>query len=140
MAEYNIGRILPLYKGAWNSTTTFNKLDIVYYGGSSYVALASSKNAPPSSSSSVWQIVASKGNTGEKGEKGEKGDTGSSATITDGSVTTAKIADGAVSEAKLSTSLQQTLDNLERNFDGAYDAIQDIEDTLNPIPSQVTQK
>ena len=54
MAVYNIGRILPIFKGTWNSSTSYNKLDVVYYSGNSYIASASSKGAMPSTTSSVW--------------------------------------------------------------------------------------
>lgn len=57
MAQINIGRILPIFKGNWVSTTKYTKLDVVYYNGSSYVALADNTNTTPRNSM-PWQLVA----------------------------------------------------------------------------------
>lgn len=135
MAEYNIGRILPIFKGTWNSSTSYSKLDVVYHSGNSYVASASSKGAIPSTTSSVWQILAAKGDTGATGAKGDKGE---AAVITDGCITTAKIANGAVTNAKLSTEVKNTLSWLETNFNGSADKISTLEEIVEPLPSAIT--
>lgn len=62
MSTFNLGRILPMFKGTWSSSTNYNQLDIVYYNGSSYVAknsVTSGGNNP--SINNNWQIVAMKG-------------------------------------------------------------------------------
>ena len=60
MAQYNLGRFLPIFKGQYNSSVTYSPLDIVYYGGSSYVCKSTSLNHVPTNTS-YWQIVAVKG-------------------------------------------------------------------------------
>ena len=62
MSTFNLGRILPMFKGTWSSSNSYNQLDIVYYNGSSYVAknsVTSGGNNP--SINNNWQIVAMKG-------------------------------------------------------------------------------
>ncbi len=62
-----IGRVQPLYKGEWSSTKSYDKLDNVIYEGSTYVSLQTNNIAhtPNVASSSYWQLIASKGNTGD---------------------------------------------------------------------------
>lgn len=65
-----IGRVQPLFKGTWDSITSYEKLDNVIYNGSTFIAL---KNVPAGISpenASYWQMIASKGDS-------IKGDTGS---------------------------------------------------------------
>ena len=61
MAQIDLGRILPVFKGKYNELTQYEKLDIVYYKGSSYVANSNMKGIAPDStaSSNTWQLVAS---------------------------------------------------------------------------------
>ena len=62
MSTFNLGRILPMFKGTWSSSNSYNQLDIVYHDGSSYVAknsVTSGGNNP--SINNNWQIVAMKG-------------------------------------------------------------------------------
>lgn len=83
-----IGRIVPIPQGDWNSNRSYNKLDIVYKDGVSYIA---KKNIPPATpipplfenenhefeptSNEYWQVLA-KGTAGIQGEPGEKGEQG----------------------------------------------------------------
>ena len=61
MAQIDLGRILPVFKGKYNELTQYEKLDIVYYKGSSYVANSNMKGIAPDStvSGNTWQLVAS---------------------------------------------------------------------------------
>lgn len=61
MAQIDLGRILPIFRGIYVNTTNYEKLDIVYYKGSSYVANSNMKGIAPDSTASnnTWQIVAS---------------------------------------------------------------------------------
>ena len=61
MAQIDLGRILPVFKGKYNELTQYEKLDIVYYKGSSYVANSNMKGIAPDSAgtSNTWQLVAS---------------------------------------------------------------------------------
>ena len=64
-------------KGAWTSGT-YNNLDVVTLGGSSYMCVKDGTTTNPETLDG-WEILAEKGETGAKGdrgEKGEKGDTG----------------------------------------------------------------
>ncbi len=64
------------FKGAYNGATTYHFGNIVYYEGSSYVALQDALNKIPASQPTYWQIIAAKGEKGDKGDKGETGATG----------------------------------------------------------------
>lgn len=72
-----IGRVVPFYKGEWNSLVSYEKLDNVLYNGNTYIALKNvpSGIAPVDITSEYWQMVASKGDS-------IKGDTGSFAAPT----------------------------------------------------------
>ena len=60
--QINIGRILPIFKGQWDSSTTYSKLDVVLQEGCSWVALRANTNVEPNlSHDSDWLMVASKG-------------------------------------------------------------------------------
>lgn len=61
MAQIDLGRILPIFRGIYVNTTNYEKLDIVYYKGSSYVANSNMKGIAPDSAgtSNTWQLVAS---------------------------------------------------------------------------------
>ena len=61
MAQIDLGRILPVFKGKYNELTQYEKLDIVYYKGSSYVANSNMKGIAPDSTgiNNTWQLVAS---------------------------------------------------------------------------------
>lgn len=60
----NLGRVLLILRGDWDSVTDYSKLDVVSYGGSSYVA----KDVVPAGTSvndtDYWQLLALKGVTG----------------------------------------------------------------------------
>ena len=58
--NYNLGRVLPIFKGTYSSTTNYVPLDIVYYNGSSYVCKQNAQNKVPTNTT-YWQIVALKG-------------------------------------------------------------------------------
>ena len=61
MAQIDLGRILPIFRGIYVNTTNYEKLDIVYYKGSSYVANSNMRGIAPDSTASgnTWQLVAS---------------------------------------------------------------------------------
>lgn len=72
-----IGRVQPIFKGTWDSTLSYTKLDNVLYNGSTYIAI---QNAPAGANpgtegSPYWRMIASKGDS-------IKGDTGSFGTPT----------------------------------------------------------
>lgn len=58
MAVYNLGRICPAWKGNWDSATQYYKMDVVFHGGNSYIALADNKNSEPSETNTNWSCIA----------------------------------------------------------------------------------
>ena len=81
MAEtFNLGKIALTPKGVFSTYTTYEKLDVVTYNGSSYIALRTTTgNIPVPNGSVYWQMIAEKGSTGDRGQ---------APTITLGTVTT----------------------------------------------------
>lgn len=62
MSTYNLGRILPVFKGNWESSYNYFPLDVVLYNSSSYVAksnIAAGGNNP--SNNTNWQMIAASG-------------------------------------------------------------------------------
>jgi len=54
MAIVNVGRVRPIWKGTWSSSTAYVKDDIVFHDNSSWIATASSTNSSPSIGNSDW--------------------------------------------------------------------------------------
>ena len=67
------------WQGEWSSATTYTQNEAVQYNGTAYVCLQGNSNIIPSSNTSVWSVMASKGDTGTDG---------ASATVSIGTVTT----------------------------------------------------
>lgn len=57
MTTYNIGRIGLRIRGDYNNTAEYEKLDVVYYGGSSYVAKFTVTGIAPDNGE-YWQLLA----------------------------------------------------------------------------------
>ena len=66
-----IGRVIPFYKGEWDSTISYKKLDSVLYNGSTYIALKDVTAGIAPSSTEYWQMIASKGGRGDTGSFGQ---------------------------------------------------------------------
>ena len=58
MATIDIGKIKPVFKGAYNNSTAYVLDDIVYYNGSSYVAKQSTTGNVPTNGT-YWNVLAS---------------------------------------------------------------------------------
>lgn len=72
MTTINLGRVRPVYKGAWDAVATYEAYDFVLYQGSAYLALQNvPANYVPTTQTTHWVLF------GAKGEKGDTGDTGS---------------------------------------------------------------
>lgn len=72
MATINLGRIKPIWQGAWDSGTSYVADDIVYYNSSAWIAQASNTNSAPSGVNANWELMAlgsdipsQSGNTGK---------------------------------------------------------------------------
>lgn len=75
------GRIGFVIKGNYDNNITYEFLDVVFFGDSSYVAKKETIGHEPENSNEYWQILAKtalgpKGDTGAAGPQGPKGDTG----------------------------------------------------------------
>lgn len=70
MATYNLGRVLPRFRGQWDPTINYDKLDVVYFEGSSYMAISDNINKRPDENESDWVLSAAKGEPGEPGKDG----------------------------------------------------------------------
>ncbi|HWW22292.1 MAG TPA: DNRLRE domain-containing protein [Edaphobacter sp.] len=71
------------YKGAWVAGTGYVANDAVSFGGSTYLALATSLGSQPDLNPVLWGVLA------QAGSAGPSGPTGAAATVSVGSVTTA---------------------------------------------------
>ena len=54
MATVNLGRIKPIWKGAWNSSTQYIADDIVSYNNATWIAVTTSTNSAPANGNSNW--------------------------------------------------------------------------------------
>ena len=54
MARYTIGRILPIFQGNWDSTQSYDKLDIVLKGIVSYVSNVDNNTSEPTANNNSW--------------------------------------------------------------------------------------
>lgn len=61
MGQINLGRVMPNYIGAWNSTREYYNLDVVSYSGCSYLCKRTNKNSAPSETNTNWVLLAQKG-------------------------------------------------------------------------------
>lgn len=78
----SLGRVVPLYKGSYNASTVYNKLDVVFYEetGSSYISIIDLNSGhTPANNPSYWQLIASQGGRGPQGVSGGFGSTTASA-------------------------------------------------------------
>lgn len=75
MAKQILGRVSVLFKGEYEPTTNYEKLDIVSYNGSSYACLKESVGVLPTDTN-YWQLVAERGQQGIQGERGLQGEQG----------------------------------------------------------------
>lgn len=76
MAEKNLGKVAVTTGGVYSSTTTYDKLTIVSYNGSSYISKSAVPTGTPPTNTTYWQMVAEKGATGAQGPAGPAGATG----------------------------------------------------------------
>lgn len=58
MGVINIGRVLPMFLGDYDNAHNYERMDIVYYNGSTWVATGNSVGSAPSSENEDWFLVA----------------------------------------------------------------------------------
>lgn len=68
-----LGRVVPLFKGLYDSAATYTKLDVVTDGGSSYILVDNSAKGQPPAGGFPWQKIAEKGGQGDPGAQGPAG-------------------------------------------------------------------
>ena len=71
----DLGKVAYLSKGAYSSSTQYEKNDVVTYEGSSYVSLQATQGNTPTNTT-YWQLIAEKGAKGDTGATGQTGATG----------------------------------------------------------------
>ncbi len=64
MADTIIGKVCVTPKGTYNATTDYEPLDIVTYGGSSYIVRTATRGITPAPGVSVYQQLAARGAEG----------------------------------------------------------------------------
>lgn len=74
----NLGKVMITPKGVYSPSTSYERLDVVTYGGSAFIALQPVQGVTPVAGE-FWGLLVSKG---DKGDKGDTGNTGSPPTIT----------------------------------------------------------
>ena len=62
MINTDLGKVVLLPTGNWDSTTTYSFLDFVYYNGKSYVAKKEVPIGVTTGNEEYWQILASPNN------------------------------------------------------------------------------
>lgn len=73
-ASTALGRVQPIYKGEYNPSTIYHRLDNVYYEGNTYLCKVDSiSGVAPAEISNYWQLVAHKGEQGDQGITGSFG-------------------------------------------------------------------
>lgn len=71
------GKVMRV-RGTFNRDTKYEQLDVVAYGGSTFVATEDNPGEIPGPG---WKLLASAGGRGRKGERGEKGEPGAATSV-----------------------------------------------------------
>lgn len=102
-ASTALGRVQPIYKGEYNPSTIYHRLDNVYYEGNTYLCKVDNiSGIAPAEISNYWQLVAHKGDQGEQGITGSFGTpTGSAEVLPSGSTPTITVAASGPDTAKV---------------------------------------
>lgn len=61
MATYTLGKFIMRVRGSYNSSSTYNTLDIVYYNGGSYVCKSDNTQNKIPTNTTYWQQLAAPG-------------------------------------------------------------------------------
>lgn len=57
MAEYNIGKVIPQFKGRYNNKETYEDLDVVAHENKTFISLVNGNKEIPSEESSKWRLL-----------------------------------------------------------------------------------
>ncbi len=61
MATLNLGRLKPVFRGAWNNATAYNVDDIVVRNNQSSISIQAGTNQDPASATAYWTLMAAAG-------------------------------------------------------------------------------
>ena len=65
MATLNLGRLKPVFRSTWNSSTAYNVDDIVVRNNQSYISIQAGTNQDPATATAYWTLMAAKGADGD---------------------------------------------------------------------------
>lgn len=57
MAEYNLGKVIPQFKGRYDKKETYEDLDVVLFENKTYISLVNNNKETPSEESTKWRII-----------------------------------------------------------------------------------
>lgn len=57
MAEYNIGKVIPNYRGRYDKKETYEHLSVVLFENKTYISLVNNNKETPSEESTKWRII-----------------------------------------------------------------------------------
>lgn len=130
MARQNLGRVAMVSKGEYSSATSYEKLDIVTYDGSSYVCKKDSIGNLPTNTE-YFDVLAEKGTKGENGIDGHDGVDGQDGQ--DGH-TPVKYVDYWTTQDK-----QEIVTDVETDLQSTISAIQNTANTAKSIAEGANQ-
>lgn len=55
--EYNIGKVIPQYKGRYNNKETYEDLDVVAHENKTFISLVNGNKETPSEESTKWSLL-----------------------------------------------------------------------------------
>lgn len=57
MAEYNLGKVIPQFKGRYDKKETYEDLDVVAHENKTFISLTNQNKETPSEDSSKWRLL-----------------------------------------------------------------------------------
>nr|DAS01888.1 MAG TPA: hypothetical protein [Caudoviricetes sp.] len=57
MAEYNLGKVIPQFKGRYDKKETYEDLDVVAHENKTFISLVNGNKETPSEESTKWRII-----------------------------------------------------------------------------------
>lgn len=57
MAEYNIGKVIPNYRGRFKKESSYEELDVVAHNGCTWVSQSNNNKTEPSEDNTKWKLV-----------------------------------------------------------------------------------
>ena len=57
MAEYNLGKVIPQFKGRYDKKETYEDLDVVAHENKTFISLTNQNKETPSEESTKWRLL-----------------------------------------------------------------------------------